>query len=95
MIVATSFHTYGVHELLIIDTEKLTKKFQKMFEANKSGSHEKYSYDKNSISVEKYDYSKIVKEAKKAKVKLVFPLTIDKVLVVQEYDEMEGVMDSW
>ena len=33
MIIAASFHTYGFHDILIIDTKKLDKKFKKMFGA--------------------------------------------------------------
>ena len=51
--------------------------------------------NKNTISVEKYDYGNILKEAKKAEVTPEFPLSIDKKITVHEYDEMDGVMDSW
>lgn len=95
MIVAASFHTFGYHELLIIDTQKLSTPLKAMFEAKKLGSHEKYSYDKNVISVEKYDYSSMLKEVNKAVIEMTFPLTIDKKLVVKEYDQMDGLMDSW
>lgn len=95
MIVAASFHTYGFHDILIIDTKSLNKKFKKMFEAKKSGIDGKYQYNKNTISVEKYDYGSILKEAKKAEVTPEFPLSIDKKITVHEYDEMDGVMDSW
>lgn len=95
MIIAASFHTYGFHDILIIDTKKLDKKFKKMFEAKKSGTDGKFQYNKNTVSVEKYDYGNILKEAKKAEITPVFPLTIDKTVIVHEYDEMDGVMDSW
>ena len=98
MILVLSFNNYDHKTMKVVDTSLMTKINQKIFdEVIKDFKKEKEQGEEDTpcLMIERYDYNNFYKGLKKSFIKYQLPLQIDHMVYVQEYDEMDGVMDSW
>lgn len=98
MILVLSFNNYDHKTMQVVDTNLMTKKNQKLFEEIiEEFKKEKHDKENNIpyIMIERYDYNDFYKSLKKSFIKYVSPIQIDHMVYIKEYDQMDGVMDSW
>lgn len=98
MILVLSFNNYDHKTMQVVDTNLMTKKNQKLFEEAIEDFKKGENYQKDNtpyVMVERYDYNKLYTDLKKAFIKYQSPLQIDHMVYIKEYDQMDGVMNSW
>lgn len=92
MILAFAFHNYEHEEVQFVQIEKLSQILQKEIKDVLEEKRKKTEQAK--FYVEKYDYNNFYNEVKKAFIKPVFPMSIDNILIIHEYDENDSTY-SW